>query len=163
MCFGKRLQGGLLRDLVRSLCLAELPGGFWGAPVGCTQGPTGAGCPDRVHGSRCVCRQMQAGRRVPAGPGRAEPSQESCVGGSPPQPWGCSALPGGAGGHRPPDGALLPSTGLHGCKEKALPPWPQHHGRAGGTGIPLVIMPGRQKPVNYPIHFPLLCWLVVAD
>lgn len=35
--------------------LAELGGGFWGAPMGCTQGPVGVGCPDRVHANVGVC------------------------------------------------------------------------------------------------------------
>lgn len=30
---------------MHSLCLAELPGGFWGAPMDCNQSVVDAGCP----------------------------------------------------------------------------------------------------------------------
>lgn len=39
------------------------------------------------------------------------------MGGSLLLPWGCSTLPGGAGGQLPLSEALLPVTWLHGCKE----------------------------------------------
>lgn len=45
---------GLIQGLVHSLYLAELPGGFWGAPTDCIQGLVDAGCPGRVHGDEGV-------------------------------------------------------------------------------------------------------------
>lgn len=71
-----------------------------------------------VHGNEgCVCRQIQQGGRVLVGLGEAELPQESCKGGSLLLPWECSTLPGGAGVHLPPNGAVLPVIWLQGCKE----------------------------------------------
>lgn len=108
---------GLIGDLVHSLSLAELSGGFWGAPMDCMQGLVDAGCPDRMHGNGGVCAGRFSREEGAGGSCGAELPQENCMGGSLLLPWGCSTLPGGAGGHLAPSGAVLPVTWLHGCKE----------------------------------------------
>lgn len=95
-----------------------------------------------------------------AGPGTTELPQESLVDRSPLQPWGWMLSPAWRCWRTP--ASPCPRHGYTDVR-KALPLWPQHHSEVGGAGTPLAIMLRRQKPINYPIHFPLLCWLFVAD
>lgn len=131
--------------------------------MGCIHGLVGAGCPDRVHGNVIVCagRCRQGGGchralAVLSYPERAVSASHPCSYGDA-QP--ClevledTCLPMG----------LCCPWHHYMDIRKALPPWPQRHGRVGGTGTLLAIILGTQKPVNYPIHSPLLFWLFVVD
>lgn len=74
----------------------------------CVQGLVDAGCPDRMYGNEGAGRFSR--EEGAGGSWGAELPQKSWMGGSFLLPWGCSTLPGDAGGHLPPNGALLPVT-----------------------------------------------------